>query len=194
MQWLTAVELGLLKGRHPLLTDIDVTVNPDKGLAVVEEIRMDKIDKVRQLLDLTRSDAFNGYSVDPNQDLLDESKNDPSLHFRSKHDLQSNLQGEGMSSQVKNGPLQQTSSTDADLIEEGNVGSIDGENGQVLRTAQVVINMLDVTVPGTLTEEQKKKVEHTVFFARCHFCVCWSCLLFCHALVYSSFPPIAIYV
>ncbi|KAL1371721.1 hypothetical protein AAHE18_01G153200 [Arachis hypogaea] len=158
IEWLTAVELGLLKGRHPLLTDIDVTVNPSKGLAVVEEIRPDKNDKARKLLDLTRSDAFNGYLVDPTQDFLEESNTDANLNVRPKQDLQSNLYHEDMRLQVKNGALQETSSTDAKVIEEGNVGSIDGENGQVLQTAQVVINMLDVTMPGTLTEEQKKKV------------------------------------
>lgn len=171
MQWLTAVELGLLKGRHPLLTDIDVTINPSKGLAVVEEVRSDKNAKVGKLLDLTRSDAFNGYSIDPAKDLLEESKNDASLHSRSQRDLQKNFEQGNMSLQVKNGPLQHTSSTDGDLIEEENVASEDSEHGQVLQTAQVVINMLDVTMPGTLTEEKKKKVEHEVFITRCHFCI-----------------------
>ncbi|KAI3985246.1 hypothetical protein MKX01_039491, partial [Papaver californicum] len=32
IEWLTAVELGFLKGRHPLLEDVDVTINPSKGL------------------------------------------------------------------------------------------------------------------------------------------------------------------
>ncbi|MED6156081.1 hypothetical protein PIB30_011543 [Stylosanthes scabra] len=158
IEWLTAVELGLLKGRHPLLTDIDVTVNPSKGLAVVEETRSNKNDKVRKLLDLTRSDAFNGYLVGPTQDFLEESNTDAKLNVMSKQDIQSNLHHEDMSLQVKNSPLQETSSADAELIEVGNVGSIDGENGQVLQTAQVVINMLDVTMPGTLTEEKKRKV------------------------------------
>lgn len=160
MQWLTAVELGLLKGRHPLLTDIDVTINPSKGLTVVEEIRPDKNAKVSKLLDLTQSDAFNGYTIDPTKDLLEERKNDANLQFRSQRDLRRNLEHEDMSLQVKNGPVQQTGSTDADLIEEENVGPVDSEHGQVLQTAQVAINMLDVTMPGTLTEEKKKKVEN----------------------------------
>ncbi|XP_020226332.1 uncharacterized protein LOC109807977 isoform X2 [Cajanus cajan] len=130
IEWLTAVELGLLKGRHPLLTDIDVTINPSKELAVVEEVRSDKDAKVGKLLDLTRS----------------------------QRGLQRNFEQDGMSLQLKDGPLQQTSSSDADLIEEGNVVSVVSEHGQVLQTAQVVINMLDVTMPGTLTEARKKKV------------------------------------
>lgn len=152
--------MGLLKGRHPLLTDIDVTINPSKGLVVVEEIRSNKDAEVGKLLNLTRSDAFNGYSIDPSSDLLEENKNNTGLQFRSQQRLQRNFEQDDMSLQVKDGPSQQTSSSEADLIEEQNVVSAD--NVQVLQTAQVVINMLDVTMPGTLTEERKKKVKHIV--------------------------------
>lgn len=162
MQWLMAVELGLLKGCHPLLTDIDVTVNPSKGSVVVEEVRSNKDAKVGTLLDLTRSGAFNGYSVDPTEDLLGENQNDTGLLFSSQQGLKQNFEQDDMSLQVKDGPLQKTRSSDEDLIEERNVVSVDSELGQVLQTAQVVINMLDVTMPGTLTEERKKKVEHKV--------------------------------
>ncbi|CAJ1940580.1 unnamed protein product [Sphenostylis stenocarpa] len=155
--WLTAVELGLLKGRHPLLTDIDVTINPSKGLVVVEEVRSNKDAEVAKLLNLTRSDAFNGYSIDPNNDLLEENKKNTGLQFRSRQGLQQNFKQQDFRLQVKDGPLQQTSSSDRDLIEEENVVSVDSEHGQVLQTTQVVINMLDITMPGTLTEERKKK-------------------------------------
>ncbi|XP_019443599.1 PREDICTED: uncharacterized protein LOC109347914 isoform X4 [Lupinus angustifolius] len=157
IEWLTAVELGLLKGRHPLLTDIDVTINPSNGLTVVEEMRSAKNAKVSNLLDLTRPDAFNGYTIGPTNEFLEERKNDDNFHFRSDQDLQRNLQREDMNLQVKHGPSQQTSSTNADLVEE-NVGPADNEHGHVLQTAKLVTNMLDVTMPGTLTEEQKKKV------------------------------------
>ena len=162
VQWLTAVELGLLKGRHPLLTDIDVSINPSKGLVVVEEVRSNKDAKVGTLLDLTRSDAFNGYSADPTKDLLEENENNTGLQFNSQQGLKRNFEQDDMNLQVKDGPLQQTRSSDADLIEEENVVSADSEHGQVLQTAQVVINMLDITMPGTLTEERKNKVEHKV--------------------------------
>ncbi|KAG4383548.1 hypothetical protein AAZX31_13G096500 [Glycine max] len=158
IEWLMAVELGLLKGCHPLLTDIDVTVNPSKGSVVVEEVRSNKDAKVGTLLDLTRSGAFNGYSVDPTEDLLGENQNDTGLLFSSQQGLKQNFEQDDMSLQVKDGPLQKTRSSDEDLIEERNVVSVDSELGQVLQTAQVVINMLDVTMPGTLTEERKKKV------------------------------------
>jgi len=148
-----------LKGRHPLLTDIDVTINPSKGQVVVEEIRSNNDAEVGKLLSLTRSDAFNGYSIDPSNDLFEENKNNTGLQFRSQQGLQGNVE-QDMSLKVKDDPSQQTSSSNADLIEEENVFSVD--NVQVLQTAQVVINMLDVTMPGTLTEERKKKVEHIV--------------------------------
>lgn len=172
MQWLTAVELGLLKGRHPLLTDIDVTINPSKGLTVMEEVRPDKNPKMGKLLELTQSEVFNGYSIDPTKDLLEESENGSSLQFRSQHDLQRKFEQEDMSLPVKLSPLQQTSSTGGDSIEEENVASGDSEHGHVLQTAQVVINILDVTMPGTLTEEKKKKVEHKVY----HYQVSFLCL------------------
>ncbi|MCH88579.1 alpha/beta-hydrolases superfamily, partial [Trifolium medium] len=83
---------------------------------------------------------------------------DAGLHFRPQQDLQQNFEQGDVSLQVKNGPVQQTSSTGSDQIGEENAASVDGEHGHVLQTAQVVTNMLDVTMPGTLTEEQKKKV------------------------------------
>lgn len=168
MQWLAAVELGLLKGRHPLLTDIDVTINPSKGLTLAEEVRSDKSPKIGKLLEFTRSDALNGYSIDPTKDLLEESKNDASLHYSPQQDLQRNFEQGDMSLEITNGPLQQTSSTDRDFIGEENVASVDTEQ-HVLQTAQVVTNMLDVTMPGTLTEEQKKKVQHKVFYYQVSF-------------------------
>ncbi|KAI5415340.1 uncharacterized protein LOC127138720 isoform X3 [Lathyrus oleraceus] len=170
VEWLAAVELGLLKGRHPLLTDIDVTINPSKGLAVVEEVRTDKSPKVGKL---SGSDPYNGNSTDPTIGLLEESKNDAGLHFRLQQDLQQNIEHRDVSLQVKSqqniehrdvslqvksDPLPQNSSSGTDLIGEENAASADSEQGRVLQTAQVVTNMLDVTMPGTLTEEQKKKV------------------------------------
>ncbi|KEH32418.1 uncharacterized protein [Medicago truncatula] len=158
IQWLAAVELGLLKGRHPLLTDIDLTIIPSKGLTLVEDARTDKNPKVGKLLELARSDAYNGYSIDPSEDLLEGSKNDAGLHFGPQQDVQQNFEQGDMSLQVKDGPLQQTSSSGRALVGEEDAASVDSEHGHVMQTAQVVTNMLDVTMPGTLTEEQKKKV------------------------------------
>ncbi|XP_057420340.1 uncharacterized protein LOC130714462 isoform X2 [Lotus japonicus] len=157
IEWLTAVELGLLKGRHPLLTDLDVTINPSKGLSALEEVSSDKKGNVSKLLDLAQSDAFNGYSLGPTKDSLEGGKSNASRQPRSQQEPQRNFEQVDISLQVKDGPLQQTSS-DADSTEEENDASVDSDHGQVLQTTQVVMNMLDVTMPGTLSEEKKKKV------------------------------------
>ncbi|GKC20895.1 hypothetical protein Tco_1023045 [Tanacetum coccineum] len=92
IQWLTAIELGLLKHRHPLLEDTDVTINPSKSLK------------------LTPSKA-------------------------SDANLASDIQN--------------------NIVEDK------GINGAVTQTnvvQKVMMNMLDVTMPETLSELQKLKV------------------------------------
>ena len=59
---------------------------------------------------------------------------------------------------MENGALQQISSVDSELVKEEEVSSVDGERGQGLQTAQVVMNMLDITMPGTLNRRKKQKV------------------------------------
>ncbi|XP_030938133.1 uncharacterized protein LOC115963312 [Quercus lobata] len=59
---------------------------------------------------------------------------------------------------MENGALQRISSVDSELVKEEEVSSVDAERGQGLQTAQVVMNMIDITMPGTLTEEKKQKV------------------------------------
>ncbi|KAK7856322.1 embryogenesis-associated protein emb8 [Quercus suber] len=159
IQWLTAVELGLLKGRHPLLKDVDVTINPSKGLTLVESRSSDKNDEVDKLSGLTQPNALNGYSVDPIKGMLEDSDTVASLCLSSRQDSQENLEAEDAGLQeMENGALQKISSVDSELVKEEEVSSVDGERGQGLQTAQVVMNMLDVTMPGTLTEEKKQKV------------------------------------
>ena len=63
-----------------------------------------------------------------------------------------------------NGTLQQATSVDAELVKEEGVSPVDTERGQMLQTAQVVVNMLDVTLLGTLAEEQKERVMLTNYF------------------------------
>ncbi|XP_030941373.1 uncharacterized protein LOC115966260 isoform X1 [Quercus lobata] len=159
IEWLTAVELGFLKGRHPLLKDVDVTINPSKGLALVESRSSDKNDEVDKLSDLTQPNALNGYSVDPIKGMLEDGDTVASSCLSSRRDSQENLEAEDAGLQeIENGALQQISSVDSELIKEEEVSSVDGERGQGLQTAQAVMNMLDITMPGTLTEERKQKV------------------------------------
>ncbi|CAL5340359.1 uncharacterized protein LOC114299847 isoform X1 [Camellia sinensis] len=156
--WLATVELGLLKGRHPLWKDVDITLNPSKGLAWVEGTSSDKSGRVNKLLNLSQSNVLNGYSSYPLEERLGESDISASISSRFRCDSQRNPEIEDRGLQQKsNGTLEQASSIDAVLVkDEGS--PIDDERGQVLQTAQVAMNMIDVTMPGTLTEEQKQKV------------------------------------
>lgn len=155
IEWLTAVELGLLKGRHPLLEDFDVTINPSKGLTLVG-MPSDRSFRSNKLLNLPNSDALDGCSLDPSLKVLEGGDISATIYSRFGRDLK-DLRSTGQ--------LQETYSTlqngCADVAESGEeeAGSpVDGERGQVLQTAEVVMNMLDVTMPDTLTEAQKKKV------------------------------------
>ncbi|XP_028786929.1 uncharacterized protein LOC114742866 isoform X4 [Neltuma alba] len=91
-------------------------------------------------------------------DMIEERSTDAGSHFRYEQGLEGNLELGDMILHGDNGPLQPMTSSVGDVVEEKNIGSTDGERGQVLQTAQVVMNMLDVTMPGTLTEEKKNKV------------------------------------
>ncbi|XWS26537.1 hypothetical protein CRYUN_Cryun26dG0039800 [Craigia yunnanensis] len=155
-EWLTAVELGLLKGRHPLLKDVDFTFNPSKGLDFAEGRLTGKRGKVKKLLDLSRSNAINGYSIGPTREMLEDDDTAASIHLWSRQDSLKDVELEDKGLQgVHNDMLPQTESVEAEL-EEGT--SEDGETGGVLQTAKVVMNMLDVTMHGTLKEAEKQKV------------------------------------
>lgn len=147
-----------MKGRHPLLTDIDVTINPSKGSSVSEDIKSDKKNEGRRLLDLTRSDIYNAYTIGPAEDMLEESSTDAGSHFRCQQGIEGNLDLGDMSLQGDNDTLQPITSSAGDMVEQKDIGLTNGEHGQVLQTAQVVMNMLDVMMPGTLTEDKKNKV------------------------------------
>ncbi|KAL3642870.1 hypothetical protein CASFOL_013685 [Castilleja foliolosa] len=149
LEWLTAVELGFLKGRHPLLKDIDVTINPSKGLEMLESRTSNKRARVDMLPDLSNGDD----STNPPLKMF--NANDTAMTNQSKpiKDIgASDFSSKGLQ-QEDNDFGRQSGDTVDSLAEEGT-----NERRQVLQTAQVVINMLDMTMPGTLSEEQKKKV------------------------------------
>ncbi|OAY76761.1 Embryogenesis-associated protein EMB8 [Ananas comosus] len=160
IEWLSAVELALLKGRHPLLKDVDITINPSKGLAFVDGGASDKKtsseNKVRgsndsatflashnipnrnSLLKLTQSNPVNGFLVDPlfNGDSRAENKENSRTKQATELD-RANRVGD---------------------MEQKQDSLVDSDESQVLQTAVVVMNMLDYTMPGTLNDEQKRKV------------------------------------
>ncbi|KAG6428532.1 hypothetical protein SASPL_112784 [Salvia splendens] len=150
LEWLSAVEIGLLKGRHPLLKDVDVTINPSKGLALVEGRASPRREGVSGALNLT-----DGSSTNPQLGMfqvngiatgtqLESNKDTGHLHIKGLQ-LENNNAGERPDAAVD--------PTIEDVITPSEV-----ERGQVLQTAEVIMNMLDITMPDTLTDEQKKKV------------------------------------
>lgn len=161
MQWLAAVELGLLKGRHPLLKDVDVTINPSKGLALVEGRSPNKNVRMDELLDFPNLAAFDKKSLNH---LKDNSISNWNL--RSENEIKADfpLGINGFQPENKN-YLEQSSDFDTELVQDEVADPVDGERGQVLQTAQVVMNMLDVTIPDTLIEERKKKVMPLIIFS-----------------------------
>lgn len=143
------MELGLLKGRHPLLKDVDVTINPSKGLALLEGRASPKRGRVDELLNLT-----NGSAKNPQSQMLQIKDTAIRTQLGSKVDVEE-LHVELSHGEDNN--VEKQSVAAVDPTQEGDNAS-DTERGQVLQTAEVVMNMLDVTVPETLTDEQKKKV------------------------------------
>ena len=153
------MELGLLKGRHPLLKDVDVTINPSKGLAFMEGKAAKSTGKVTKLLDINPSIALKRYTTDSVNDIYEESDTAASLILQSRKDLQRKNEVENKAlKKMANGALERTNSANAELVKHEEVSSVESETGEVLQSAQVVMNMLDITMPGTLTEEKKKKV------------------------------------
>ncbi|KAL3830071.1 hypothetical protein ACJIZ3_018873 [Penstemon smallii] len=152
VEWLTAVELGLLKGRHPLLKDVDFTINPSKSLSLVENDTSSKVGRVDTPLNLT-----NGHSMYSSLDMFEANDVATGIQSRSTLDKRLPPKSKGLEEE-DNGVGQQSSATiDAEIVEEG-TNSFDSERGQVIQSAQVVINMLDITMPEILSDEQKKKV------------------------------------
>ncbi|XP_077230028.1 uncharacterized protein LOC143863242 isoform X2 [Tasmannia lanceolata] len=186
IEWLAAVELALLKGRHPLLNDMDVTINPSTGLGLVEGRASDrkiyagngvpssfdpnqsylsyKHENVDRLLNHTQLGALNEFPVDQIRSLLKGSvnqvSNKVSINLETRRDPpgEQSLENAGPQ-QVENiDAFQKTSSVDPDLVKEGGDDPLDSERSQVTQAAGFVMNMLDVNMPGTLPDEQKRKV------------------------------------
>uniref|UniRef100_J3MXS3 AB hydrolase-1 domain-containing protein n=1 Tax=Oryza brachyantha TaxID=4533 RepID=J3MXS3_ORYBR len=145
LEWLSAAEFALLKGRHPLIKDVDITINPSKGLMFVEPQANDR--KVPTNNNFRQESQFILYNSMPhgiNGLLLDSAKEDSSSN-------------KNVSSQVKdNGDIDRARQDVHE--EESEKNPEDDEKGHVLQSASLVMNMLDATMPGTLDDDQKKKV------------------------------------
>jgi predicted alpha/beta-fold hydrolase len=157
-EWLTAVELGLLKGRHPLLEDVDVTVNPSKGLVFSEARAPEKSIGAKKLVQAAHEKTVNGYHLDPFRETLEDSDMTPNSNLSPETDLEKNVKIDYGSDETENNIV----STRVESIEDNESNVEESDRGQVLQTAEVVVSMLDVTMPGTLKAEEKKKVTPTI--------------------------------
>lgn len=144
LEWLSAVEFALLKGRHPLIKDVDMTINPSKGLAFVESQPNNNVPKDNNFQEQSQFIFYNNVPHGING-LLTDSAN-----------------GYSGAEVLESGLLEDNSDIDrirqvADEEESGE-SSEDVEEGHVLQSASLVMHMLDATMPGTLDDDQKKKV------------------------------------
>lgn len=144
MQWLTAVEVGLLKGRHPLLEDTDVTNNPSKHIKLMATKASHASSRSNNLLNLHELDAFDGNNSFSSKKML-----------KSSDDYAYSSSGKAKDT---NGTVTQTNLVDSEVGKEGDVDLVDSERGKVLQATEVVMNMLDGKMPEALSEEQKQKV------------------------------------
>ncbi|KAL2481925.1 alpha/beta-Hydrolases superfamily protein [Abeliophyllum distichum] len=161
IEWLTAVELGLLKGRHPLLKDVDVNINPSKGLSLVGDRSFGKSGRIDKLFNRPNTDSIDGHSLNLILETLEGNDITAGIQSQSRQESRGSELDANRLKQESNGIEHQSSAVNAELIEDG-TNPVDNERGQVLQTAGVVMNMLDVTIPGSLSEEQQKKVLNAV--------------------------------
>lgn len=159
MQWLEAVELGLLKGRHPLLKDVDLNISPSKGLIHGDDRASKRSGEFSKYLELSQGNGQNGYSVADIKEVSEEGDSASRLKLGLNQGSYRKPDSESeILQKVDNARFNQNITVDAELIKEEETDTEDDEKGQVLQTTQVIMNMLDVAMPGTLTEEEKKKV------------------------------------
>jgi uncharacterized protein len=151
MQWLSAVEFALLKGRHPLIKDVDIAISPSKGLASVEPQesgrKAPKGNYYRQQSELI---LYNNDPCGINGLLVDSAKEYSGTQNK------------------ENGQLKHISDVDRvnrDPDEESEESSEDVEKGQMIQSASYVMNMLDATMLGILDDDQKKKVSQAFEFS-----------------------------
>ncbi|CAL5081607.1 unnamed protein product [Urochloa decumbens] len=144
LEWLSAVEFALLKGRHPLIKDVDITFNPSKGLAFVEpQVNERKAKSGSSFHPQSELILYNNVPRGINGLLVDSAKEYSGAENKENGQLKNN------------GDIQRVN---RDPEEESEESSEDVEKGQALQSASVVMNMLDATMPGTLNDDQKKKV------------------------------------
>ncbi|CAM8969887.1 unnamed protein product [Rhodiola kirilowii] len=138
VEWLTAVEIGLMKGHRPLLEYVDVSL---------------------RLLDDGQKQLSNEYSMEPTSEMLDQKAVTSTVISRPGIGSQIYSGHENMKMQQMNSAKSgDENSVNVDSVKENEGSAAEIDKGQVLQTAQLALNMLEVAMPGTLPPEQKEKV------------------------------------
>ncbi|RWW71990.1 hypothetical protein BHE74_00020232 [Ensete ventricosum] len=176
-KWISAVEFALLKGRHPLLKDVDIAINPSKGLAFIDDRTPEKsissgakgshdsyglyishkIADRQTYGKLSQPSPVNGFLNDSVNIAL--KQNDAAVLGEADDNLDSRSELQQIKSADNEGTKNSRSIIDFKNESAANANNEgDDEGNNVLQTAEVVMNMLDITMPSTLDDEQKKKV------------------------------------
>uniref|UniRef100_A0A0D9XE27 AB hydrolase-1 domain-containing protein n=1 Tax=Leersia perrieri TaxID=77586 RepID=A0A0D9XE27_9ORYZ len=145
LEWLSAVEFALLKGRHPLIKDVDITVNPSKGLSFVEpQANNRKVPNKNNFHQQSQFILYNSMPHGINGLLLDSAKEHSGSNKKENIQVKDNGEIDRARKDIHEEEPEETPEDD--------------EKGHVLQSASLVMNMLDATMPGTLDDDQKKKV------------------------------------
>lgn len=161
MQWLSSVELALLKGRHPLLKDVDITINPSKGLSLLDDQEPKKIFSIGDSISMNK--AFDQASSNYRNKFLAEFADQIKSTYSDEYSVNGSVVAGKVDSHVEQGCSQQNNLSDTNLAGKSEENALETERSEVIQTAEVVINVLDAALPGTLADDQKKKV-CSVFF------------------------------
>ncbi|XP_042390058.1 uncharacterized protein LOC121981545 isoform X1 [Zingiber officinale] len=170
IEWMSAVELALLKGRHPLLRDVDVPIRPSKASTFVDEETPERFSSSKNGHYDSRQLYIGQKTADRNtsgkliqQNSVNELVTYPidnalkQLHTKNLGDIKVNSHSRSELRKMES-HHDQESTFEFKNDSEATITNEDDEASKVLQTAEVVMNMLDVTMPGTLNDEQKKKV------------------------------------
>lgn len=148
---MSAVEFALLKGRHPLLRDVDVTISPSKASTFVDEKTPEK------RFSSTEKGRYDSRQLYISQEMADRNTAGKLIHTKNLGDIKVNSHSRSELRKMES-HHDQESTFEFKNDSEATITNEDDEASKVLQTAEVVMNMLDVTMPGTLNDEQKKQV------------------------------------
>lgn len=146
------MELGLLKGHHPLMKDVNISLPLLRERGFNEEGN-------NKLLDFGQKDISNNFRMDPISEMPGQNVVTTTPSSGPMIQSQTDSGHEGTIPQKMNSTkVVDENSLDAVSMTENEESAVKNDKGQVLQTAQLVLNMLEVSMPGIFVPEQKEKV------------------------------------